>query len=168
MTGDLVSQLAMIVPVVILMLLVLMILKSNQNWISRIHRKVLIENPGTASGDSYTVKHVTEPPGVLYSLKRPVTGLITLKQNEILFVGYDPKDLPLRLSLRPENLDVTWIGKLVALSGDHWFSLKNGDKTHYFSAETGKIFGISKMESKQLYARIKARYGENSEACYGQ
>ncbi len=134
----------------------------NKKWICKVQKKVLLDNPGMASRDSHSANHSVKPDSILTFLPRQETGIFVINKDTITFHGYKPGNTYVDLRLPFKDAEVTWIGKMKKFGQDYWFRVKTPDETHYFTAETGRLFSSNEKEAKELFRRVKIRESEQT------
>ena len=146
-----------ILPIVVLVLFVYMFRIANNNRIRKVHTRLLLENPGLASTSLFSVNYSSVPLQRLNFLSPKDTGILTLNQNKLGFLGYQSPDTPIKLYFKLDELEARWVGKTSAFSSDYWFLFKSGNESHYFSAETGAFSLTNEQQTRELFETIKNR-----------
>lgn len=159
--SEVINYLKFIVSLIILAFFIFSVIKSKNMWILHVYKKVFTNNPGIVSSDLFPVNHSSKPPGLFSIFSERATGIITIKDNSVSFLGYKTENQPVKISFPINNLEATWLGKLNSLSSTYWFTFKTGDEQHYFCAETGKLLPGNESFSKDLFEKIRTRLNHN-------
>ena len=142
--------------VIISIAAVFIYIRGKQNYIKMVQKKVLKSDPGLASLLSFPVKHKTKF-SVLTGLLSPREGgILTVDAGRVKYSGYKGKKNQVKFNFKALDTEVVWMGRNIPGSVVHWFMVKNGAESHYFSAETGRNFSDNEKESKEMFDSINS------------
>ncbi|MBI3561931.1 MAG: hypothetical protein HY080_09485 [Gammaproteobacteria bacterium] len=79
------------------------------------------------------------------------SGILHLSPERICLYLHDDR----RIELHPDQTRIRWHGQNFLPNGWlHWFSLSNGEHTHYLSSETGLTIAHSLISTRDIFAQL--------------
>lgn len=83
-------------------------------------------------------------------------GLLVMKEpGTTLFRYIEPAGEVGEMVLTSAKDEVEWAGTVLKNGFTHWFSIREGGTTHYFSSETGVFIVNSESTTREIYNRIR-------------
>ncbi|PKM82693.1 MAG: hypothetical protein CVU89_04115 [Firmicutes bacterium HGW-Firmicutes-14] len=144
-----------IFPILILVFSTIVYVKLKKRWLNKVQWSIIIENPGLASSVTFPVRCSVDTQGLFKLLLIKISGFLSVNNRGLVFLGIESSNVPVNMSFSTTDSEIAWLGRISILSPSHWFSVKTGDKTYYFTVETGKLMPANESQSRACYEKLK-------------